>query len=512
MQSLKMVLYLALVCVMLGISVAPARSAPNAILTVNVTSDLSDNSLGDGICDVSANPGAQCSLRAAIEEVNALGAVVPQHRIEFNLTGTGPFTISPTSALPSISVPVTIDGTTQSGATCTTVNAPASLQIVLDGSSAGSGVTGLHFNTGSDGSIVGGLVIGNFTTHGILIGSDSSAVYCSFIGIGADGTSDIGNNNSGIFIYNFASDINVGGTNNINQRNVISFNNSDGIRIQNASNVLIQNNFIGTDSTGLTDSGNGFGIYLLGTDNTIGGTSALSGNLISGNSVGIRINSGQNNSVYGNWIGLAADGSTALPNSSNGIEVLGDSFGNLIGGTANGQANLIVNNGLNGIVVALSSLINPVENPIRGNRIANNIGLGIDLGNDGVDSNDAGDSDSGDNLRQNYPVLQTSTTDPEVLVSLDSLANTQFTLDFYRNSACDPSGYGEGESHIFTTTLTTDALGYDEINLDLTSLTSYGDFITATATDPDGNTSEFSACAQVIYTSSQVFLPLIINP
>ncbi len=93
-------------------------------LTVNEIGDSSDLTPGDGQCDTDGGTlGDQCTLRAAIEELNAQGPDVTPHRIEFNITsGTGPFTITLTAPLPMITVPVVIDGETQPGASCPTAN------------------------------------------------------------------------------------------------------------------------------------------------------------------------------------------------------------------------------------------------------------------------------------------------------------------------------------------------------------------------------------------------------
>ena len=95
----------------------PVRSAPTAILTVNDTTDLNDETPGDGLCDTSSTTaGDQCSLRAAIQEVNAQGASASAYHIDFNIPGSGPFVISPATALPTITVPVNINGDSQPGA------------------------------------------------------------------------------------------------------------------------------------------------------------------------------------------------------------------------------------------------------------------------------------------------------------------------------------------------------------------------------------------------------------
>ena len=117
------------------------------------------------------------TLRQAIVDSNATPG---SNTIDFSI-GTDAQTISVLSALPSITVPVTIDGTSQPGYT----NAPL---IDLDGTSAGTGVDGLVLAAGSDGSTVKALVISNFTDDGISITTTDNAIVSSYIGTNAAGT------------------------------------------------------------------------------------------------------------------------------------------------------------------------------------------------------------------------------------------------------------------------------------------------------------------------------------
>ena len=477
---------------LLGWAIVPALSAAAPTVTVTDTLDLSDAVPGDGACDTTpGTAGDQCSLRAAIEELNARGPNVPAYRIEFNLAGSGPFTITPATALPNITVAVVIDGVTQPGATCPSGSAPANLQIVLDGSSAGAGSDGLVMYFGSDGSTVRGLVIGNFSGSAIKLSSDNNIVRCTHLGLGADGITDMGNGSNGVQVN--GDNNNIGGQNAYVQRNVIA-NNYVGVRVEGSSSNNIRGNFIGTTADGMSAAGNSYGIYVSGDSNQIGSAAALGRNVVSGNiGLGLRLNSATSNTVLGNYFGLARDGSSPLPNAANGVELLGAAISNTIGGPGPGELNLIAYNGNNGVAVVTNIVGVPVQNAIRGNSIHDNGALGIELGANGVDVNDAGDVDTGENEHQNYPVLAAGGT-PLVTASLASQANTDYNLDIYRNDACDASGNGEGQAHVFSMLVTTDGSGHASQLIDLTGLVSSGDGLTATATDPDGNTSEFSAC------------------
>lgn len=169
---------------------------------------------------------------------------------------------------------------------------------------------------------------------------------------------------------------------------------------------------------------------------------------------------------------------------------------NTVGGSA---ANTIVFNENAGVVCS-----GGVGTQIFGNRISQNTGLGIDLipqlGTFGVTPNDVGDVDTGANNLQNFPVLADFSQSGELIKingSLDSVAQASFTVHFYANTKADDSGYGEGETYLGAATLTTDAQGHSAFGFILPAA-AQGQFITSTATDSGGNTSEFSAATDAV--------------
>jgi hypothetical protein len=109
--------------------------------------------------------------------------------------------------------------------------------------------------------------------------------------------------------------------------------------------------------------------------------------------------------------------------------------------------------------------------------------------NDGV-----GDPDTGANHLQNFPVLSTAdAVTGKINGSLTSKASLSYNVDFYRSESCDGSNYGEGQDYLGTQLVTTNAAGSVTFVATLGGFNG-GNYITATATDPLGNTSEFSAC------------------
>ncbi|MEZ6129082.1 MAG: LamG-like jellyroll fold domain-containing protein [Planctomycetaceae bacterium] len=204
---------------------------------------------------------------------------------------------------------------------------------------------------------------------------------------------------------------------------------------------------------------------------------------------GIQIIDDQN-TVTGNYIGTNTDGTAATGNGGSGIS-LEDARGVVVGGESQGAGNLIAFNGQQGVSVVG---VNATGNSLRGNSIHSNGGLGIDLGDRGVEPNDPGDADEGANRLQNYPVLSAirSGTTTLVVGTLSSQPRTDFTLDFYANDHLDSSGHGEGQRWLGSISVQTDNQGNARFRQQLLAPTIAGELITATATDSEGNTSEFS--------------------
>jgi CSLREA domain-containing protein len=465
------------------------------------------------------------------------------------------WSIAPTSPLPEIAATVTIDGYTQrpcstpNSSPCSQANTlgngdDAELSIELSGANiVGLGADGLFVTAGSGpdpvgGSMITGLVINHFSGNGIKLTttggtfSSGNQIIGNFIGTDVSGTLAAANN-VGLYVDNTAG--NKIGCTTPDERNVISGNTDEGIEIYgmgpnfNATLNLVQGNFIGTDRTGLIDLGNGSdGVKIYdGFGNTVGVDSnsilPSGGNVISGNgSHGVEIATGTctgmttqpGNFVQGNFIGTDIAGTVNLGNTGNGVAIY-DAPNNIIGNTASGFGNLIANNGGNGVLVEETiSPVNPASNnSIRGNSIFSSGALGIDLTpnsapavgtGDGVTPNDpgGGDGDAGPNSLQNFPesLSASATGGPTSTGTISGTLNSNpgnFTIDFYSNSACDsPSGYGEGQTYLDSYLITIDSSG--SVTFTSNSLPiSPGDHVTATATDANGNTSEFSLCITV---------------
>jgi CSLREA domain-containing protein len=333
--------------------------------------------------------------------------------------------------------------------------------------------------------------------------SQAVSVYGNWIGTDRTGTSALGNIKGGV---------RAGGTNQeigasfAGARNVISGNLGPGIAVlSTATGIKIRDNFIGTNISGKGAVGNGAGVEVgIGagsTDVVIGGAPG-EGNVISGNQAeGVLLFTGAK--VWNNKIGTDDTGIGALANGGNGILVKGS--GNQIGGSASG--NTIAFNARHGVAV-ISESHHAVRNAIQVNSIHDNALLGIALDEDAVIPNDSMDADAGDNDRQNYPVLASAVADANAGSTtftgvLDSQPSTAYSVELFANASCDSSGNGEGASMFNKILVTTDNQGHAEVHAMNNALHfSPGDFITATATDSNGNTSEFSNCIPVTQSAA----------
>ena len=398
---------------------------------------------------------------------------------------------------------------------------------LIEGNFIGTDITGNNALGNSAGvdlrdsnNVVGGdtaaarNVIGANNTGIRVSTSTGNSIQGNFIGTDVTGTIALGGLGNGIEITAATQIGGLTATPGTPPGNVISGaqaggGSGHGIFVGNGiSNNVIQGNLIGTDATGTQPLGNGLdGVQIFGAANVIGGTDVMARNVISGNgrhgiNLGTDNASVHDNLIQGNFIGTDITGTQLLGNAGDGVFVT-DSINNTIGGVATPGAfpgNLIAGNGGRGVGVI--GVFTTTGLAVLGNSIFSNGGLGIDLKLDGVTENDHCDGDPGPNNLQNYPVI-TSVTATEssthIQGMLDSAPNTTFTIEFYANTECDASGNGEGRTYLGSAQVTTNASCTATIDATLpVGLPEGQSVVTATATDPGNNTSEFSQCVSVL--------------
>lgn len=506
--------------------------------TVNTTGD-GDDANRDGVCATSSN---NCSLRAAIQEANYHAG---PDTIAFNISGGGVKTIQLGSQLPSLSDnsgATTIDGYSQPGASTNTAStgSNADIRIEVRGNGAGNGDGILLLSAGN---IIRGIAWYNHNRGIDIAGKNakSNIVVGNFIGTDAAGTfmspARYDEAFGGVAIHEGATGNQIGSAN-LADRNVITGGAADGISIKDEgtqSNV-VQNNIIG-----LGPDGSVIGNWIHGVDmdlqtayNLVGGWAPGQGNLVSGNkrsglevshqqcygnafvgntvgtdlsgkqvkgtgngSIGIHVEDGVlanvvysnivggnqggigvegvdtvDNGVAGNYVGVTPDGK-AIGNSLYGIQVFNSAARTTISG------NTIANNPV-GVAVTEDS---GGRTKITRNAIFNNGGRGIDLAPIGT-TNPSGSSGG---KWTDSPVIERAIT---VSISGQTCANCVVEVFV----ATEGSGTGEGRT--FVGDAQADGNGRFDLYVQPGRLGS-GTYVTATATDPNGNTSEFGKNKQV---------------
>lgn len=471
------------------------------------------------------------SLRQAISD--ATGAGAGDHVIAFNIPGAGPHTITPATTLPvigntNVAAPqsITIDGCSQPGSQCGTF--PLDLRIRINGANSGAGTSDAVFRIQktTNGTTIRGLSITSSPSAAIrglrtaynssFTHPDDLTVEYNYIGLAPDGTA--AGNGTGI---TFISTPGAGGANrNRVANNVISGNAGTGLITYTTSvfslpplptGAVIEDNFFGLDPTGTQARPNAMGLLVALTSgarlsnnrveyNTGVGIDIRSRNpnlTVEDNTVrnngGVGVNFGQGSIAALAFVGpVSAYGNIISDNSSDGIMTTNAS-GITIGGVVAGQSNVISNNAGKGVVVGASLTDTSANVSIRGNSIYGNGGLAIDLGDDGVTSNDSDDSDTGPNALLNFPVL-TEVNHGSLIVSgtYAGAPNQTYTLDFYSSETGDVSGHGPGQTWIGSDSINTDIAGSASFEFTFNADIPEGQIISATATDSVGDTSEFS--------------------
>jgi hypothetical protein len=347
----------------------------------------------------------------------------------------------------------------------------------------GNGQDGMLITTTGSNILIRTNVITRNGDDGIEVSGKAKDVRIAgnIIGLNTSGILPMGNVDNGIEIGGSAQNIVVGGPQpsfNVIPRNTIGANGGSGVAIVgSAKNNVVSHSYIGLAIDGTTDRGNGeSGVFIdFGSSgNTIGSPDPTLKTVISGNDGnGITLNGTKDNTVIGSYIGVAVDGTTAIGNGGQGVLITAGSHDNVIGSTDGTPKNIIANNIAAGILAASGN-----NNGFHQNSIYDNGTLGIDL-SPGANNNQAAP------LLTAVNVLMSSI---EVTGTLTSTANSTFTLEFFASDANDASG----ENYLGTLNVTTNAAGVAAFTFTGPLPPSMADYITATATGKNDNTSEFS--------------------
>jgi CSLREA domain-containing protein len=535
-----------------GETTAPVVSKAGASFTVNTTADDDDATPGDGVC---ASAKGACTLRAAIVEANRASG---PNTIAFAIPGAGVQTIAITRPLPTLNDETgatTIDGYTQPGAApnsdALVSNAVIRVQLAPAGNiapatieallltSGGNSVRGLAFfkfrrslwafGAAADRNVIAGCFIGTDAAgtyaapatadsgngielsqgasdnriggtspadrnvisgnpkHGVATfngGTDRNQIIGNLIGLSPDGERRVPNVSFGVDLNSHSSNNVVGGTA-PGERNVISGNGGEGVEVSHGQRTVgnrVVGNYIGTDVTGTRGpswSANGWnGVHIedgpvgtVVTQNVIGNNRG-GGVSIDGFETGFFPSGSQ---VAANRIGISVDG-TAIPNGNYGVRLKDSTARNTIG-----PDNIIANSPVGVLVLGKDT----DGNTITRNVFANLGGPGIDLEPAGVPNpNDEGDADDGPNQQLNTPVLARA-----VPLEVRGTACAGCIVEVFRAESAN----GPGAAYLVSVTAGDDG----NFAVRVTGLT-VGQHVTATATDAQGNTSEFAPSQKVI--------------
>jgi hypothetical protein len=360
------------------------------------------------------------------------------------------------------------------------------------GDRAGNGGDGILLVAARN-SVIGGpdpaagnVISGNGGNGITLVRSALTRIQGNLIGTDENGRVAVGNSGVGVLLDEGSQNNTLGGEDE-GAGNVISGNGGAGVLIsRDTQGTLIAGNIIGLDAGGRAALGNGGdGVTISGGgNNQIGGSSRAARNLISANAGdGIKILDSSSNRVTFNIIGLDGAGDQARPNGGNGVLILttdGRAAQNLV------QNNVIAHNRGAGVKILSSGFGNQVSR----NAIFGNEGLGIDRGGQGV-----------------LPRITAVTNNGGGSVTVSGVfpapAAEGATIEAF---LADPDPSGRGEGRTFLGSAKADARG----NFSLTVVgRSDGEWITVTATDFRGDTSEFSpnVIVDLIAPTVRVVLP-----
>ena len=264
-------------------------------------------------------------------------------------------------------------------------------------------------------------------------------------------------------------------------RNVVSGNNKSGIYLRSDNNT-IQGNYVGTNGSGTAGLGNGYsGIRIWSDNNLVGGPGA--GNLISGNgSSGLYINSSDfngNNLVQGNLIGTDITGTNPIPNMGAGIYCI-EGGGSTYGGLGAGEGNISAFNLYTGIDAEGS------DQMILGNVVHDNGGPGLDFNGNTI----ASQNSIYDNGNLGIWYSGGNDTNPPVLFNTNWISGSACANCIVEIFLADPDPTGAGEGKEYLGSVTTSSNG--DFNMPLPNGFPFCGKVTATATDSDPRTSEFS--------------------
>ena len=445
------------------------------------------------------------SLRWAITQSNS---DPDTNTISFDIPGGCPRIINLVAPLPDLTDRLIIDGYTQPGSSPSTssLNFNATICIGVRGDLSDDHALQMPLGIAAAQSLnVSGIGFGGFDVAAIrLAGGAGSWIHGNQFG-GSLGSVSLGNSAVNVRIGG-TSYYNLIGGDEVEMRNLVMFGWNAGIELLDNSAGTdgyenhVTNNFIGTTASGMVSAPNALGLRVRTRDNRIE-DNVISGNL--GHGILVEGNLANGNYIVGNRIGLKSfalcapqpcDPDFSLGNFEMGVLIQGGGDRNYIG------SNTVAYNGEKGI-----RLFDGQRNKVLHNRVYGNASLGLDLGVAGVNPiYNAGDPATGNlpNRGINAPAIAYARGGPHAgrLVGVFASSDGSYVLQSFSNDSCDASGRGEGERTLSLALIDIDnqqpgSNGTTVFDLPIESAFNLQPrYVTATITDAQGNTSEFSDC------------------
>lgn len=418
-----------------------AMVVPGATIVVNTTADGAP--ADDGVCTLrEAIFAANNNAPSGVTTGECAAGTAGLDTITFDTTQAvfqSNATIAATSSLPAITAPVVISGQA--------VYDYASSHDWVKVQGVGGSSYGFTFSAGSAGSAIDRLIIVDWDRGAQLDGGNVTITDNRF-GVDFDGTT-LATNTYGIAV-NSSNNV-IGGLDVLGapRGNVIAGAALIGIALLSGSNNIIQSNRIGTDADGTAALGEFYGVHISHgvVKTTMGGSKPLQGNVISGNSYGIFMESGVSaTKIMRNFFGLGADGTTHLGNTIAGIDDQGG-LATVIGGTMPQASNFF---GYNHYAIELGYSTPPGTVTITGNIIGLDASAAFAPNTDGIFFVDAPVKTviKGNLIANNGDGINFSNENPVVSVSQncifnsasDGVLNTGALLDVHGNWWGDASG------------------------------------------------------------------------
>jgi trimeric autotransporter adhesin len=439
------------------------------------------------------------SLRAAIKSANAAAG---PYRILFDIPGGCPRLLSLSTALPDILGDLEIDGSSQPGWSPNTADThfDASLCLVLNGAGSGGVPWALRIPAEAGPSarlVVRGIAFAGFSDAAIRLDGGSGH---RILGNQFGAVPFTAPNQRALRVAGESGGAFIGGFNDPAEINLFAGSSQVGVQLENAAGAsTLARNLFGFQPDGVGHGGNGVDVHIFHSPgnllqhNRFGNSSSHAVNIAGSAATGNRLQ--LNRFGTDRFDGAAGAGAATVLLS---LGARNTTIGSA--GTGTWGANLIEHSAGAGVWISTSG---GSGNRVQSNGMFGNQGLDIDLAGEGPSPNQASNPQPGPNNLQNHPLLGSvlRLNPPQAAWSIGGslvgAPSSAYWIDFYYAPSCNPPLGGRGRARIWIgrDLLFTDGGGQGSFTATPTFASALqSGYVSATATDVTGNTSELGAC------------------